>query len=82
MSQIAPLVPDEFVQEVTNLESIISFYSDRRCPHAHDVTLRAKMRLNEIMEIPSVKAGHRASGRALEELNRVVIKYALLAGRA
>ena len=58
MSKIAPLVPDEFVQEVTSLESIISFYLGRRCPHAHDVTLRAKMRINEIMEHPEVKAAH------------------------
>ena len=77
-----PLVPEKFVPQVMHLEAIIAHYSRDTADFAPDVVVSAKATLCFLMEHPEVKAAHRASARALEELNRVVIKHALMAGRA
>lgn len=77
-----PLVPGKFVQQVMNLEATIAHYSRDTSEFATDVVASSKMALCALMEHPEVKAAHRASARALEELNRVVVKHALMAGRA
>lgn len=82
MELTEPLVPEKFVQQVMNLEATIAHYSRDAAEYASDVVACSKASLCSLMEHPEVKAAHRASARALEELNRVVIKHALMAGRA